>query len=85
MSHPTNGNPAQETAGLRALLDAVHDALDVPAGACPTMAETRELTRDRVQAVKVAIGDPGDPAERAVWLRRYVAEHMPLPAREVTR
>lgn len=70
--------------GHEELLKAIRDALDVPYGATLDGRVTRgDILAARAGVVQVAIDgvmDYGYPAEQqADWLRRYVAEHEPVP------
>lgn len=76
-------NPSAEAA-LRDLLDAVHDALNVPLDAFDTMDARDDLIVRRASAARIAIDSFRsywrDPVRVAEWLRETVAEHAPLPA-----
>lgn len=70
--------------GHEELLKAIREALDVPYGATPDGHVTRrDILVDRAATVLVAVESVtvrGYPAEQeAAWLRRYVAEHVPVP------
>lgn len=73
---------------LRFLLDTVHDVLDVPWDVCPSSDARDGLVARRAIAVRVALDSLGryqrDPAKAANWLRKHVAENMPIPAKEAT-
>jgi hypothetical protein len=69
-----------EAGELRAILAAIADALDVPAG--DDYAATLQLTRDRAILVKHAARDAVHlpvVAGESQWLRDAVAEHAPAP------
>ncbi|MFL1431156.1 MULTISPECIES: hypothetical protein [unclassified Nocardiopsis] len=79
---------ADTTEGLYSLLEAVHDALDVPWDACGTQDARDDLIVRRSITVRVAIDSlrryQRDPVKVAVWLRKHVAENMPIPGKETS-